>query len=109
MHIILFLTKKIKAILKYFLQQSHIDETCQKKEVPSKRMALKVPSKKVDDIKSMKEMMEICELLNVVYDQENPNLKEMKKEAKKMIKEQSLNGTTVSVLNSYIIIIYLPN
>ncbi len=72
-------------------------------------MALKVPPKKVDDIKSMKEMMEICELLNVVYDQESPNLKEMKKEAKKMIKEQSLNGTTVSVLNSNIIIIYLPN
>ncbi len=44
--------------------------------------------------------MELCELLHVVYDQENPNLKEMKQEAKKMIEEQSLNGTTVSVINS---------
>ena len=72
-------------------------------------MVPKIPPKKVDDIKNMKEMMELCELLNVVYDQENPNLKEMKKEAKKMIEEQSLNGTTVSVLYSNIIIIYLPN
>ncbi len=47
----------------------------------------------------MKEMMELCELLNVAYNQENPNLKEMKKKAKEKIEEQRLNGTTVSVLS----------
>ena len=64
-------------------------------------MATVSPQKNIDEIKSMKEMIKVCELLHIDYDEEILNLKEMKKKAKEKMKEQSSHGTTVSVLQTF--------
>jgi hypothetical protein len=64
-------------------------------------MATAVPQKNIDEIKSMKEMIKVFELLHIDYDEENLNLTKMKKKAKEKMKEQSSNRTTVSVLQTF--------
>ena len=64
---------------------------------PRKRMATKMPRKKIDDIMKLREMLEICDLLNIVYDEEGSNLRDLKVKAKKKIQEQSSSGTTVNL------------
>ena len=64
-------------------------------------MATAVPQKNIDEIKSIREMMKVFELLHINFDEENLNLKEMKKKAKEKMKEQSSHGTTVSVLQTF--------
>ncbi len=64
-------------------------------------MAAKIPLKNIDDIKKITEMIKVFELLGIDFDEENANLKEMKKIAKEKIEEQRLNGTTVSVLHKF--------
>ena len=60
-------------------------------------MATKMPRKKIDDIMKLREMLEICDLLNIVYDEEGSNLRDLKVKAKKKIQEQSSSGTTVNL------------
>ena len=63
----------------------------------------KKPLKKIDDIKKIKEMLTLFELLGLPDDSENLDLAQMKKDAKAKIEEQSSgsgqysNGTTVSL------------
>jgi hypothetical protein len=64
-------------------------------------MATAVPQKNIDEIKSMKEMIKVFELLHIDYDEENLHLTKMKKKAKEKMKEQSSNRTTVSVLQTF--------
>ncbi len=60
-----------------------------------------MPPKDIDNIEDVKELFGLFELLHLPLDPEKIDLKEMKKEAKKKIKEQSSgsgqysNGTTV--------------
>ena len=60
-------------------------------------MATAVPQKNIDEINSLREMIDVFELLHIDCDEDKLNLKEMKKKAKEKIKEQSSNRTTVSV------------
>ena len=46
-------------------------------------------------------MIRLFELLGIDFDEENTNLKEMKKIAKEKIEEQRLKGTMVSVLHKF--------
>ena len=66
-------------------------------------METKTPKKSIDDIKKMQEMIEICKLLQICFDEENCNLKEMREKAKEHI--QQYNSSEISVctlvLNGY--------
>ena len=64
-------------------------------------MATAVPQKNIDEIKSIREMIDVFRLLHINFDEENLNLKEMKKKAKEKMKEQSSHETTVSVLQTF--------
>jgi hypothetical protein len=64
-------------------------------------MATAVPQTNIDEIKSVMEMIEVFKLLHIDCSEDNLNLKEMKKKAKEKIKEQSSNGTTVRVLQTF--------
>jgi hypothetical protein len=46
-------------------------------------------------------MIEVFKLLHIDFGEENLNLKEMKKKAKEKIQEQSSNGITVSILQTF--------
>ncbi|XP_028400624.1 uncharacterized protein LOC114523790 [Dendronephthya gigantea] len=65
-----------------------------------KQILNRKPKKNVDDIKKMRDMLDLFELLHISYDSEQMNLPEMRKIARKVIEDQRSgsgkysNGTT---------------
>ena len=75
----------------------------------------KVPKKNIDDIKRIREVLELFDLLGIKEDSEELNLSEMKKIAKWVIEDQSsgsgkyLNGPTVTLYKLLDTIVYMPD